>query len=60
MQNNLKLKKDLDYLFLNSTLSTKLRILLAIDEIGPNFEDNTLRDSISSFVKNLTKINAKK
>lgn len=45
---------------LNSSLSTKFKSLLAIFASGPNLDEKCLKLSISSFWKNLTKINAKK
>lgn len=48
------------YYFLNSNLSTKFKILLTTLDNGPNFNEYSLKVRISSCVKNLTKINAKK
>ena len=46
--------------FLNSNFSTKFKILFVILDNGPNFSEYPLNVAISSFVKNLTRINAKK
>ena len=46
--------------YLNSIFSTKSNILFIILDKGPNLDDNALKLIISSWVKNLTSINAKK